>query len=230
MGAMLSAESDIERQQAATANTPYYIASITKTITATALMRLPASQKKVDLDQPVNTYLRSAKIHQPHVGCFSSYSTAACQSHGGSRDLWARLSGKRQHASRSPLHITAIQRYGCCPSGIRRRGVRLFEPWLRGYYKEKVVAQAYQAPTSIAHCGDWVFAPLRHVHLLCRTRSDPEKGTGLALCDRRATTEEVGDALFNPGSLRSLLQRSRSGHFRRLSFERSCSVAAENPV
>lgn len=57
-------KSDIERQQAATTNTPYYIASITKTITATALTRL-ASQKKVDLDRPVNNYLRGAKITSP---------------------------------------------------------------------------------------------------------------------------------------------------------------------
>src|SRR5215469_14078212 len=51
-------KSDIERGQIATVNTPYSIASISKTITATALMEL-AVHKKVDLDRPVNTYLRN---------------------------------------------------------------------------------------------------------------------------------------------------------------------------
>jgi CubicO group peptidase (beta-lactamase class C family) len=55
---------DIETQQIATVNTPYYLASITKTMEATALMELVA-QKKLDLDRPVNTYLRSAKITSP---------------------------------------------------------------------------------------------------------------------------------------------------------------------
>src|SRR5215471_10348424 len=57
-------KSDIERQQIATVNTPYFIASISKTITMTALMAL-AANKKVDLDRPVNTYLRSAQITSP---------------------------------------------------------------------------------------------------------------------------------------------------------------------
>src|SRR5215831_11984926 len=57
-------KSDIESQQAATVNTPYFIASISKTITATALMALVA-HKKMDLDRPVNTYLRNAKITSP---------------------------------------------------------------------------------------------------------------------------------------------------------------------
>src|SRR5215472_14437038 len=52
-------KSDIERQELATVNTPYYLASISKTITMTALMAL-AAKGKLDLDRPVNTYLRTA--------------------------------------------------------------------------------------------------------------------------------------------------------------------------
>src|ERR1044071_775068 len=52
---------DKERKIKATVNTPYYVASVTKTITATALMKL-AEEKKINLDSPVNTYLSAAKM------------------------------------------------------------------------------------------------------------------------------------------------------------------------
>jgi len=57
-------KSDIERTQMATVNTPYYLASVSKTITSTALMTLVV-RKKMDLDRPVNTYLRTVKIASP---------------------------------------------------------------------------------------------------------------------------------------------------------------------
>src|SRR5262245_13203774 len=46
---------DIEHKRKATPSTPYYTASITKTMTATALMKL-SEQKLVNLDSPVNRY------------------------------------------------------------------------------------------------------------------------------------------------------------------------------
>ena len=56
--------SDKEGKIRATVHTPYSLASISKTITATALMKL-VERKKVDLDQPVNRYLRTAKLSSP---------------------------------------------------------------------------------------------------------------------------------------------------------------------
>lgn len=53
---------DRERQVPATTETMYSVASITKPITATAVMRL-VEQGKVRLDCPSNDYLGSAKIH-----------------------------------------------------------------------------------------------------------------------------------------------------------------------
>jgi CubicO group peptidase (beta-lactamase class C family) len=50
---------------AATVNTLYYAASVTKTITATALMILH-ERKQLDLDRPANLYLKAAKIRSPH--------------------------------------------------------------------------------------------------------------------------------------------------------------------
>jgi CubicO group peptidase (beta-lactamase class C family) len=55
---------DVEKKTHATANTRYYIASVTKTITATAIMQLQ-ERGKLRLDSPVNDYLGSAKVHSP---------------------------------------------------------------------------------------------------------------------------------------------------------------------
>lgn len=56
--------SDRERNIIASVNTPYYLASISKTITATALMEL-VEHKTVNLDRPVNDYLHTAKVSSP---------------------------------------------------------------------------------------------------------------------------------------------------------------------
>ena len=55
---------DVEKKTHANANTRYYIASVTKTITATAIMQLQ-ERGKLRLDNAVNDYLGSAKVHSP---------------------------------------------------------------------------------------------------------------------------------------------------------------------
>jgi CubicO group peptidase (beta-lactamase class C family) len=55
---------NIERAIPATVNTPYYLASVSKTITATALMELVDSGK-ISLNKPVNDYLSGAKLSSP---------------------------------------------------------------------------------------------------------------------------------------------------------------------
>ena len=52
---------DIENKRKATPTTPYYTASITKTMTATALMKM-AEQGLINLDSPVNKYLKRWKV------------------------------------------------------------------------------------------------------------------------------------------------------------------------
>jgi len=52
---------DVERRTPATPTTLYSMASISKPMTATAVMKL-AEQGKIDLDRPANDYLGSAKI------------------------------------------------------------------------------------------------------------------------------------------------------------------------
>lgn len=52
---------DRENKRKATPNTPYYTASISKTLTATALMKM-AEQKLISIDSPVNKYLKNWKV------------------------------------------------------------------------------------------------------------------------------------------------------------------------
>jgi CubicO group peptidase (beta-lactamase class C family) len=53
-----------EARVPATPHTPFYLASVTKTIAATAVMLL-AERKLLDLDRPANAYLRTAKLSSP---------------------------------------------------------------------------------------------------------------------------------------------------------------------
>ena len=53
---------DREKRIPADANTMYSLASISKSLTATALMTL-VSAGKIDLDKPINNYLGDAKLH-----------------------------------------------------------------------------------------------------------------------------------------------------------------------
>jgi CubicO group peptidase (beta-lactamase class C family) len=55
---------DRDNRIPATPHTMYYLASVTKSITATAVMMLN-ERKKLDLDRPVNDYLRPAKVSSP---------------------------------------------------------------------------------------------------------------------------------------------------------------------
>lgn len=55
---------DRENRIKAAAHTPYYLASVTKSLTGAALMVLQ-ERGKLDLDHPVNEYLGPAKIHSP---------------------------------------------------------------------------------------------------------------------------------------------------------------------
>lgn len=55
---------DLEQRIPVTVNTPFYLASVTKTITATALMIL-RERGRLDLDRPANDYLGTAKLWSP---------------------------------------------------------------------------------------------------------------------------------------------------------------------
>ena len=56
--------SDRERNISAGVHTPYYAASISKNITATAVMEL-IERKRINFDRPVNDYLRGVRLTSP---------------------------------------------------------------------------------------------------------------------------------------------------------------------
>jgi CubicO group peptidase (beta-lactamase class C family) len=55
---------DRENRVRATEHTPYYLASVTKSVTATAIMILQ-ERKQLNLDHPVNEYLGSTQVSSP---------------------------------------------------------------------------------------------------------------------------------------------------------------------
>jgi CubicO group peptidase (beta-lactamase class C family) len=55
---------DRERHAQATPTTSFYVASVTKSVTATAVLHL-AERGKLKLDDPVNKYLGTTKVHSP---------------------------------------------------------------------------------------------------------------------------------------------------------------------
>ena len=146
-------ESDIEKQKAATVNTPYYIASISKTITATALTVL-AAQKKLDLDQPVNAYLRGAKITSP-LWDVSQVTLRRLANHTAGLATYNR--GCRVNDSAcDPSPLAAIRRYGVA---VWKPG-EMFDYSNLGYgVLGEVVAQASGASFESA-LRKLVFAPL----------------------------------------------------------------------
>jgi CubicO group peptidase (beta-lactamase class C family) len=56
-----------ETRVSATPQTPFYLASLSKTITATALMVL-REQGRLDLDRPANDYLGTTPLWEPSLG------------------------------------------------------------------------------------------------------------------------------------------------------------------
>src|SRR5215204_2364289 len=100
---------DRENHIPATAHTMYYLASVSKTITATAVMIL-SERKRIDLDHPINYYIKPARLRSPlwdpdeatvrrvanHTACLTTF-------------------GRNCFADQPNCHVSAdetIQRYG----------------------------------------------------------------------------------------------------------------------
>lgn len=98
---------DRERRLAAGADTMYALASVTKPITATALMMLVESGK-IDLDRPVNDYLGNAKLRS-RVGNESAATVRRVASHTSGLAAHANF----VYAPSLPLSVDeTIVRYG----------------------------------------------------------------------------------------------------------------------
>lgn len=87
---------DRERGLRATPNTPFALASVSKSITATAIMQL-FERGRLNLDAPVNDYLGSAKVHSPHWNAAES-TVRRVMSHTGGLTTYTRWCGSDRSA------------------------------------------------------------------------------------------------------------------------------------
>jgi CubicO group peptidase (beta-lactamase class C family) len=93
----------------ASAHTPYYLASVTKSLTGAALVMLQ-EQGKLDLDRPVNDYLGAAKLHSPMFAP-SQATVRRVATHTAGLTTYARECALDDPGCRTSIS-TAIERYG----------------------------------------------------------------------------------------------------------------------
>jgi CubicO group peptidase (beta-lactamase class C family) len=87
---------DRERGLRATPDTPFALASVSKSFTATAIMQL-FERGRLNLDAPVNDYLGPAKVHSPHWKAAES-TVRRVMSHTGGLTTFTRLCGSDRSA------------------------------------------------------------------------------------------------------------------------------------
>ncbi|MBL8271993.1 serine hydrolase domain-containing protein [Steroidobacter sp.] len=102
-----------ERRVVATAHTAYPVASVTKPLTATALMTL-VQAGKVDLDRPANDYLGPAKL-RAHVGDVNQATVRRLANHSAGLPLHYRAF-RIDGSVRQPSLQEALLRYGALVS------------------------------------------------------------------------------------------------------------------
>jgi CubicO group peptidase (beta-lactamase class C family) len=100
---------DRENNIKASAHTPYYLASVTKSLTGAALMMLQ-ERGKLDLDRPVNDYLGAAKLHSPMFDP-SQATVRRVATHTAGLTTYARECALDEPGCRTSIS-TAIERYG----------------------------------------------------------------------------------------------------------------------
>jgi CubicO group peptidase (beta-lactamase class C family) len=93
----------------ASAHTPYYLASVTKSLTGAALVMLQ-ERGKLDLDRPVNDYLGAAKLHSPMFDP-SQATVRRVATHTAGLTTYARECALDDAECRTSIN-TAIERYG----------------------------------------------------------------------------------------------------------------------
>ena len=100
---------DRAAQKPATEHTVYSLASISKPITATALMIL-VERGLIDLDRPINDYLENAKL-TAHLGDVNEATVRRVANHSSGLPLHCHFFYADEHAIRPPMDET-IRRYG----------------------------------------------------------------------------------------------------------------------
>jgi CubicO group peptidase (beta-lactamase class C family) len=100
---------DREGRVEATPNTPYSLASISKTFTATGLMVL-AAQNRIDLDKPINDYLGEGKL-TARIGNAADATVRSVANHTSGLPFHAQFFYYDEPDRRPPVDLT-ILRYG----------------------------------------------------------------------------------------------------------------------
>ncbi|MEM6545290.1 MAG: serine hydrolase domain-containing protein, partial [Pseudomonadota bacterium] len=111
---------DKEAERSATVDTPYRLASVSKPITAVAIMML-ADRGVIDLDQPANDYLGDQKVTAP-AGNADEVTVKRLMAHRGGLPLHYNLIHEGEDHERRPLDKT-IALYGkaMLPPGVTER-------------------------------------------------------------------------------------------------------------
>ena len=100
---------DRENNIKASAHTPYYLASVTKSLTGAAIVILQ-ERGKLDLDRPVNDYLGAAKLHSPMFDP-SQATVRRVATHTAGLTTYARECALDDAGCRTSINA-AIERYG----------------------------------------------------------------------------------------------------------------------
>ena len=142
---------DVERQVRATAHTPYSLASITKPITATAVMKLHEAGK-LDIDLPIERYLGGIKL-AGHAGSTAGVTARRIMSHSAGLPLYGHfyLDGSKPADAKET---------------ISKFGLVVFEPGTRFRYSNMGMRIVDTAIASVSgqtfgeYLGREVFLPL----------------------------------------------------------------------
>jgi non-heme chloroperoxidase len=146
---------DIERQRRATPETPYYMASITKSLTATALMTL-VERGRVNLDAPANEYLGVARLHSSLWDANQATVRRVASHTSGLPNYWRDCPAPERQTC-EPSRDRAIRRYGFL---VRPPGTPPFGYSGLGYEILGDLIARQAGTTYAAYVHDAVFRPL----------------------------------------------------------------------
>jgi CubicO group peptidase (beta-lactamase class C family) len=143
------------RRVPATPHTPFYLASLSKTITATALMVL-RDQGRLDIDRSVNSYLGGTPVWSPHYDA-SGATVRTVMTHTSGLTTFDLACLNAQPDCRIPSRQELLARYGVLvwPPGYR------FDYSNLGYYVLGQVVAGASGRDFGTFLRDEVFRPLR---------------------------------------------------------------------
>jgi CubicO group peptidase (beta-lactamase class C family) len=145
--------SDVEKRIPATAHTPYSLASISKSVTATALMIL-VKRGAVELDRPLNDYLGAQKL-TAHIGDARDATVRRVANHTSGLSEHYQFFYEDELAQRPPMD-ESIRRYGV----LMHAPGELFSYSNFGYGLLEYIIERQSGKTYAQFLQDELFSPL----------------------------------------------------------------------